>query len=102
MKRDWKNHKGRHGDPIPDVGRKRFQLMAPPDKKPAKIPKVADMQAIKCKAVEPAGQVLNATGSSKMAIGVNIETHDWKTGATTGQSGQYGFYTRSEPNDSKK
>ena len=30
-------------------------------------------------------------------MGVNIETHDWETGATTRQSGQSGFYTRSKP-----
>ena len=66
-----------------------------PEKKPVKVPKVGDIRAIRSKAVAPSGKVLNMIGSSKMAIGVNIETHDWETGAKNGQSGQYGFYTRS-------
>ena len=73
--------------------------MARPEKKPVKVPKVGDIQAIKSKAVAPSGKVLSMIGSSKMVIGVSIETHDWETGATTGQSGQYCFYTRSRPND---
>jgi hypothetical protein len=85
---------------MPPPQKKRFVLQTPTARKPVKVPRARDITTQSVALVKPSEEIIKSIGCRELVVGVDIETHDWKTNhGSKGGLGQYGHYARCNSND---
>jgi DNA polymerase III epsilon subunit-like protein len=93
------NNSTRGHEPQPSKKRSFSISFVPRPKQALTIPKVTELREGKDWTARPPEKVLRLLGNDSLAVGVDIETHDWEvTRGQKGCVGQYGFFTRCNSN----